>query len=62
MIENSAPWRVIIERALQINRNERHSRYFQLATIRPQGTPANRTVVFRGFSQGTTMVTYPTLI
>ena len=53
MIENSAHWRVILERALQINRSERHSRYFQLATIRPDGTPANRTVVFRGFSQGT---------
>lgn len=27
-----------------------YARYFQLATVRPNGQPANRTVVFRGFA------------
>ena len=47
--EEIAPWRPALTHALQSNRHERHSRYFQLATVRLDGTPANRTVVFRGF-------------
>lgn len=44
-----APWRPLLARALHRNRSEAHSRYFQLATVRADGRPANRTVVFRGF-------------
>ncbi len=44
-----APWRSPLNQALQRNRSRPESRYFQLATVRPNGTPANRTVVFRGF-------------
>lgn len=44
-----APWRLPLARALHQNRSLRESRYFQLATVTPDGKPANRTVVFRGF-------------
>jgi len=44
------PWRSSLARALHRNRSKPHSRYFQLATVHPDGRPANRTVVFRGFA------------
>lgn len=44
-----APWRSPLFRALHRNRALPNSRYVQLATVRPDGTPANRTLVFRGF-------------
>lgn len=48
-----APWRSSLSRALHRNRSRAYSRYPQLATIRPDGYPANRTVVFRGFQTDT---------
>ncbi len=47
--EQLAPWRSALSRALHRNRSKPYSRYFQLATVHPDGRPANRTVVFRGF-------------
>lgn len=44
-----ASWREPLDRALERHRSQPHSRYFQLATVRSDGHPANRTVVFRGF-------------
>lgn len=44
-----APWRSALKSAIHRNRSKPYSRYFQLATITPEGLPANRTVVFRGF-------------
>lgn len=44
-----APWRSPLARALHRNRSLPYARYVQLATVRPDGRPANRTVVFRGF-------------
>jgi PPOX class probable FMN-dependent enzyme len=44
-----APWRSPLSRALHRNRSLAYVRYFQLATVRADGSPANRTVVFRGF-------------
>lgn len=44
-----APWRLLLSRSLHTNRSLPYSRYFQLATLRADGHPANRTVVFRGF-------------
>ncbi|HEY9825830.1 MAG TPA: Npun_F5749 family FMN-dependent PPOX-type flavoprotein [Stenomitos sp.] len=44
-----APWRSPLARALHRNRALAYARYFQLATLRAEGVPANRTVVFRGF-------------
>ncbi len=48
-----APWRSPLSRAIHRNRAVPFSRYLQLATLRANGTPANRTVVFRGFLQET---------
>jgi pyridoxamine 5'-phosphate oxidase len=48
-----APWRPPLSRALHRNRALPYARYFQLATLRPNGKPANRTVVFRGFLEPT---------
>lgn len=44
-----APWRSPLARALHLNRSLVYARYLQLATVRLDGKPANRTVVFRGF-------------
>lgn len=44
-----APWRSPLASAIHRNRSQPYSRYFQLATVTPQGYPRNRTVVFRGF-------------
>ena len=43
-----APWRSPLSAAINRNRSKPHSRYFQLATVTPEGYPSNRTVVFRG--------------
>jgi PPOX class probable FMN-dependent enzyme len=48
-----APWRSLILSALHKNRSLPYARYFQLATVRADGRPANRTVVFRGFLDDT---------
>lgn len=48
-----APWRSPLARALHRNRSQPYARYFQLATSRANGRPANRTVVFRGFLEDT---------
>lgn len=47
-----APWRSPLSRALHRNRSP-DARYLQLATVRPDGSPANRTVVFRDFRDDT---------
>jgi pyridoxamine 5'-phosphate oxidase len=44
-----APWRPILSGVLHRNRSKPYSRYFQLATVKANGHPTNRTVVFRGF-------------
>jgi len=44
-----APWRSPLARALHLNRSLAYARYLQLATVRADGRPANRTLVFRGF-------------
>lgn len=48
-----APWRSLLSSALHKNRSLPYARYFQLATVRADGHPANRTVVFRGFLEDT---------
>ncbi|MFW6357866.1 MAG: Npun_F5749 family FMN-dependent PPOX-type flavoprotein [Chroococcales cyanobacterium] len=48
-----ATWRSPLSAALHRNRAQPESRYFQLATVTPEGRPQNRTVVFRGFSEPT---------
>ncbi|EDX85295.1 pyridoxamine 5'-phosphate oxidase family protein [Synechococcus sp. PCC 7335] len=53
-----APWRSPLSRALHRNRAQPVCRFLQLATIRPEGSPANRTVVFRGFRQETNQLMF----
>ncbi len=56
------PWRSLITRALHKNRSLAYSRYVQLATVRENGFPANRTVVFRGFLDDTNQLKFITNI
>jgi pyridoxamine 5'-phosphate oxidase len=55
-----APWRSLIANALHRNRSLVYARYLQLATIRANGRPANRTVVFRGFLQDSNQLKFIT--
>lgn len=40
-------WRLLLDQAMQHHAHLPQARYVQLATIRPDGRPANRTLVFR---------------
>jgi len=53
-----APWLAPLARALHLNRSLPYSRYLQLATVRADGRPANRTVVFRGFLEDTNQLKF----
>src|SRR5689334_23499488 len=54
-----APWRPLLEQGL--NRNpDASARFVQLATVRPDGRPANRTLVFRGFRAGSDQLRFAT--
>ncbi|MBD2343592.1 Npun_F5749 family FMN-dependent PPOX-type flavoprotein [Anabaena subtropica] len=55
-----APWRSAIAHALHRNRTLVYARYLQLATVRANGHPANRTVVFRGFLKDTNQLKFIT--
>ncbi|MEA5506454.1 Npun_F5749 family FMN-dependent PPOX-type flavoprotein [Halotia wernerae UHCC 0503] len=55
-----APWRSAIARALHHNRSLTYARYLQLATVRTNGRPANRTIVFRGFLENTNQLKFVT--
>jgi pyridoxamine 5'-phosphate oxidase len=55
-----ALWRSHLAAALHRNRSLPVSRYLQLATVRADGHPANRTVVFRGFLEDTNQLKFIT--
>ena len=55
---NLTHWRPNLAVALHRNRRSAHARYVQLATIREDGRPANRTVVFRGFVEKTDLLIF----
>lgn len=55
-----APWRSPLAHALHRNRSLVYSRYVQLATVRADGRPANRTVVFRGFLENSNQLKFIT--
>lgn len=55
-----APWRSPLAHALHRNRALPYARYVQLATLRADGKPANRTVVFRGFLENTNQLRFIT--
>jgi PPOX class probable FMN-dependent enzyme len=52
-----ALWRASLVLAMYRNRHVAQARYLQLATVRADGRPANRTVVFRGFLAETDQIT-----
>ena len=43
----AAPWRDTILKSLKKNSRLAYARYAQLATVREDGRPANRTIVYR---------------
>ncbi|KAG7019079.1 Pyridoxine/pyridoxamine 5'-phosphate oxidase 2, partial [Cucurbita argyrosperma subsp. argyrosperma] len=49
----AAPWKSLLLSALESNAQIKHSTFLHLATIGANGRPSNRTVVFRGFEEGT---------
>ena len=55
-----APWRALIANAIHKNSSLVYSRYVQLATVRENGLPANRTVVFRGFLENSNCLRFVT--
>ncbi|KAF6237644.1 hypothetical protein COO60DRAFT_705986 [Scenedesmus sp. NREL 46B-D3] len=56
----NAPWKALLQKSLALNSNLPQAKYLQLATVRPDGRPANRTVVFRGFLYDTDHITIVT--
>jgi len=52
------PWREALERALARNTARAEARHVQLATVRADGRPANRTVVFRGFLEASSALLF----
>eukprot|EP00877_Chromochloris_zofingiensis_P008741 jgi/Chrzof1/411/Cz01g14250.t1 len=56
----AAPWRQLLQQSLDSNKSLPYSKYLQLATVRTDGRPANRTVVFRGFLNATDGITFAT--
>ncbi|CAM6021318.1 unnamed protein product [Sphagnum balticum] len=53
-------WREILQSAIQNHKHLKHSQHLQLATVRADGRPANRTLVFRGFVDGTDKLQFTT--
>lgn len=43
-------WQQRLKKSIVKNKRDAHNRYFQLATVAPDGMPRARMVVFRGFS------------
>lgn len=43
----AAPWKAKLQQSLVQNKSLVYAKYLQLATIKLDGRPANRTVVFR---------------
>ena len=56
----AAPWRGALLKSLEANKELKYSTFFQLATVRPNGKPANRTMVYRGFVGESTKLTFTT--
>eukprot|EP00892_Ulva_mutabilis_P009105 jgi/Ulvmu1/6567/UM003_0204.1 len=53
-------WRGLLDTALKKNSSVKHAKFLQLATVKADGTPACRTVVFRGFLNDTDKLTFCT--
>jgi pyridoxamine 5'-phosphate oxidase len=53
-------WRTSLVLALYQNRHAPNARFVQMATVRADGRPANRSLVFRGFLHETHQLTFTT--
>ena len=53
-------WRPSLDLALHRNRQSPQCRFVQLASVREDGRPAVRTIVFRGFLGDTNRLTFAT--
>ncbi len=51
MNQQSYLWSSALQQAIRRNRRDAHNRYLQLATVRPDGSPAVRSLVFRSFNE-----------
>ena len=51
-------WCPSLALAIYLNRRAPASRFLQMATVRADGRPGNRTVVFRGFLNDTSLLTF----
>lgn len=49
-------WFDALKQAIRKNKRAKENRYFQLATLSTDGSPSNRTVVFRGFLDGSNSI------
>ena len=49
-------WFDAIKQSIRKNKRAKENRYFQLATLSQDGSPSNRTVVFRGFVDGSNSI------
>ena len=56
----AAPWRSLLVKSLETNKHLPNAKFMQLATVRPDGRPSVRTVVFRGFHNESDQVTFTT--
>ncbi|XP_024379695.1 pyridoxine/pyridoxamine 5'-phosphate oxidase 2 isoform X1 [Physcomitrium patens] len=56
----TSPWRELLQQAMQSHKHLKHSTHLQLATVRPDGRPANRTLIFRGFVEGSDKLQFTT--
>jgi pyridoxamine 5'-phosphate oxidase len=57
---DEALWLPSLVLALYRNRHAPFSRFAQIATVRGDGRPANRTIVFRGFLNDSPQMTFTT--
>ncbi|KAH7514827.1 hypothetical protein FEM48_Zijuj11G0131800 [Ziziphus jujuba var. spinosa] len=48
----TAPWKQLVLEAMESNAHLKNASLFQLATVGLNGRPSNRTVLFRGFQDG----------
>ena len=49
----SNQWIQRLQRSLHLSRSKPEAKFFQLASVTPEGRPDNRTLVFRGFDDAT---------
>jgi len=56
----TVPWKNSLLQSLEKNSKLSFSKFFQLATVKPDGKPANRTVVYRGFDSESERILFTT--